>query len=184
MRRQATFYPHGRRVLGVTLGLSLMAAACAAPEAQPAAPAVDLAAVTAEVDATVDRFFELADQRDWTAAGDLMGEEFAIYTDGATVIPKAEYVELLSADDLVVESWELRDRETFVSPDGKLAWCRYRGLFRSTSHGENADVETAETLVLAKRDGEWKIVHAHASIAPLGGAEEGGGGEAAGEALH
>lgn len=158
---------HPMATVLVLSGALLSLGACSSRLDAGAESAPDGTAVQLEVERTVERFFELSERRDWKGVGALMAPGFEIYTDGAASFPRDEYIELLESDDLVVESWELRDLETSVSPDGRMAWCRYRGRFLMTSQGERHDVETAETLVFERRDGAWKIVQAHASIKSL-----------------
>jgi ketosteroid isomerase-like protein len=158
-----------RRVAALPLLVLLCAiiplAGCASWVRTAGAPHGDVA--EAQVRAVIHRFFTLAEARDWDAIGDLFAADFAIYTDGAAIYGKRDYIALLKQDDLVVESWELRNLEVSVAADGHSAWSRYRGQFRCLSHGERRDVETAETLILRRDGGGWQIVHAHASVKSL-----------------
>lgn len=162
-----------RKLTVLVLSWIVLLGACSpGPESDPtpaAAPASDPSEVHREVEQAVYSFFQLSEQRNWDAVGGLMAPEFEIYTDGATSFPRAEYIELLKSDDLVMESWEIEDLEISVSPDAAMAWCRYRGRFFMTTGegGERHDVETAETLVFENRGGLWRIVQAHASIKAL-----------------
>lgn len=131
------------------------------------------AAEAARVRAAIDQFYAAAQRRDWDAAGEMMSAEFELYTDEAAGFDKPTYVRLLKEDDLVVEHMELKDVEVQVSPDGRMAWGKFRGRFRHTSHGQPSEVETAETLIFRNEGGRWKIAHAHASVKPVGAAAEG-----------
>lgn len=128
---------------------------------------VDTAAEAVRVRAALDRFFDASKKRDWDATADLMSADFELYTDQAQGVGKTEYISLLKQDDLVVEHMELKDVAIRVSGDGQMAWAKYRGLFRSTSQGKPADVETAETLIFSNEGGAWKMTRAHASIKAL-----------------
>lgn len=138
----------------------LLGAACPAGLSASSPGAAD----EEEVRAFVHSFFDLLQRRDWDAVGRRFADDFVLYTDQAAVFPKGAYVDLLKQDDLVVESWKLDGLEVRVSADGSTAWSRYRGSFRCTSHGQRADAETAETLVLRRGQASWVIVHAHASV--------------------
>ena len=128
-------------------------------------PSVDLAAEKARVNEVLNQFFELARKRDWDATGELMSEDFEVYTDGAVVLGKKDYVELMKKDDLEVKDMELKDRTVQVSGDGRMAWMTYRGYFNCVTHGKPHVVETAETLIFRKDDEQrWKIVRSHASV--------------------
>lgn len=128
-------------------------------------PAVDLVTEKAQVNEVLDQFFDLARKRDWDATGRLMSEDFEVYTDGAAVFGKKDYVELMKEDDLEVKDMELKEREVQVSGDGRMAWMTYRGYFNCVTHGKPHVVETAETLIFRKDDEQrWKIVRSHASV--------------------
>jgi ketosteroid isomerase-like protein len=135
------------------------------------APATNTPATTvdqsAEVKKVIDQFFSAAKKRDWDAAAEFMAKDFELYTDGASVFNKEAYLKVLKEDDMEVTEVELRDLQIHVSTDGQMAWARYRGLFKSTSHNQSSTIETAETLIF-KREGEhWKMTRAQASLKPL-----------------
>ena len=128
---------------------------------------VDQAAETARVKQVVDQFFSAAKKRDWDATAEFMSADFELYTDGASGFNKQAYVKVLKEDDMELNSMELRDLEIRVSSDGQMAWCKYRGLFKSTSHNQVSNVETAETLIFHKEGQQWKIARAHVSLKTL-----------------
>jgi ketosteroid isomerase-like protein len=115
----------------------------------------------------VDDFFAAAKKQDWDAAGNLMSADFELYTDEAQSFDKEAYVRLLKKDDIKTTSMELKDLEIRVSSDAQMAWCKYRGFFEASSHGELSNVETAETLIFKKEGDLWKITRAHASVKPI-----------------
>jgi len=125
---------------------------------------VDQDAEAARVRKVLDQFFSDAKKRDWDAVGQSMAADFEMYTDGAAAVNKQDYVKVLKEDDLELSYMELRDMEIRVSSDGQMAWTKYRGLFKSTSHNQPSNVETAETLIFKKDSGQWKITRAHVSI--------------------
>ena len=91
-----------------------------------------------------------AKKRDWDAAAKFMATDFELYTDGASGFNKQAYIKVLKEDDMELVYMELRDMEIRVSSDGQMAWGNYAD-FQSTSHNQQAPVETAETLIF-KRD--------------------------------
>jgi ketosteroid isomerase-like protein len=114
---------------------------------------------------TLDLFFTAALKQDWEAAGNVMSEDFVIFTDGAKSYRKDEYVKLLKADNLLLKRYELRDLKLGTS--GELAWVTYRGYFESTSHGMFSRVETLETLLFRSEAGKWRMFRAQATIRDL-----------------
>ena len=122
---------------------------------------------TAQVQKVVDQFFSAAKKRDWDAEAELMSTDFELYTDGASGFSKQAYIKVLKEDDMQLVTMDLRDMEIRVSSDGQMAWAKYRGLFKFTSHNQPANVESAETLIFKREGEQWKITRAHVSIKPL-----------------
>ena len=128
---------------------------------------VDQAAETIRVRKVLDQFFSEAKKRDWDAVGELMSTDFELYTDGASVFNKQAYVKIFKEDDMQLGYMELRDVEIRVSSDGQMAWAKYRGFFKTSTHNQPGTVETAETLIFKKENQQWKITRAHVSMKPL-----------------
>jgi ketosteroid isomerase-like protein len=117
-----------------------------------------------DVRLTLDKFFATAAQQDWDKIGEMLTEDFQIFTDEVTILNKAEYIKVLKQDDIRFTQMRLRDLRLEVSQGGQIAWCRYHGFFHTSSGRKSTYVETAETVVFRNEFGTWKIVQAHASI--------------------
>lgn len=128
---------------------------------------VDQAAETTRVRKVVDQFFSTAKKRDWDGVAELMSTDFELYTDGASVFDKQAYVKIFKEDDMQLAYMELKDMEIRVSSDGQMAWAKYRGFFKTSTHNQPGTVETAETLIFKKENEQWKITRAHVSMKPL-----------------
>ena len=137
------------------------------PSTNTHATIVDQAAETTRVRKVVDQFFSTAKKRDWDAVAELMSTDFELYTDGASVFDKQAYVKIFKEDDMQLAYMELRDMEIRVSSDGQMAWAKYRGFFKTSTHNQPSTVETAETLIFKKEGEQWKITRAHVSMKPL-----------------
>jgi ketosteroid isomerase-like protein len=151
----------------VQLVLLSIIAIAGIPSNETRAIFVDQDAETARVKKILDQFFSKAKKHDWDAVAECMATDFELYTDGASGFNKQAYVKVLKEDDLELSYMELRDMEIRVSSDGQMAWSKYRGLFKSISHNQPSNVETAETLIFKKEGGQWKITRAHVSIKNL-----------------
>jgi len=121
----------------------------------------------ASVKKAVDQFYNAVKKHDWDAAAELMSADFELYTDGASGFSKQAYVKVMKEDDIQLTSMELRDMDVRVSSDGQMAWCKYRGLFKMSSHNQASTMETSETLIFKREGDQWKITHAHVSLKPL-----------------
>ena len=137
------------------------------PPTNTRATIVDQAAETIRVRQVVDQFFSAAKKSDWDAEAELMATDFELYTDGASGFNKQAYLKVLKEDDMKLAHMELRDMEIRVSSDGQMAWAKYRGLFKTTSHNQPSTLETAETLIFKREGEQWKITRAHVSLKPL-----------------
>jgi uncharacterized protein (TIGR02246 family) len=137
------------------------------PYSNTRATIVDQAAETIQVRKVVDQFFNTAKKRDWDAVAELMSSDFELYTDGASVFNKQAYVKIFKEDDMQLAYLELKDMEVRVSSDGQMAWAKYRGFFKTSTHNQPSTVETAETLIFKKESEQWKITRAHVSMKPL-----------------
>ena len=128
---------------------------------------VDPAAESIQVRKVLDQFFTEAKKRDWDAVAELMSTDFELYTDGASAFNKQAYVKIFKEDDMQLAYMELKDMEIRVSSDGEMAWAKYRGFFKTSTHNQPGTLETAETLIFKKEAEQWKITRAHVSIKPL-----------------
>jgi ketosteroid isomerase-like protein len=155
------------RAVPVQLLLLCAFGMAATPCANTRATDVDPAAEATRIRMVVDQFFRAAQKHDWDAAAGFMSADFELYTDGASAFNKQDYVKVLKEDDMEVASMELRDVEIRVASDGEMAWGKYRGLFKSSSHDQPSTLETAETLIFKREGGRWKIARAHVSLKTL-----------------
>ena len=137
------------------------------PSTNTRATIVDQAAEATRVRNVVDQFFSTAKKRDWDAVAEFMSTDFELYTDGASVFNKQAYVKVFKEDDMQLAYMELRDMEIRVSSDGQMAWAKYRGFFKTSTHNQPSTVETAETLIFKKEGEQWKITRAHVSMKPV-----------------
>ncbi|HEY6802468.1 MAG TPA: nuclear transport factor 2 family protein [Pyrinomonadaceae bacterium] len=133
----------------------------------PTTTTVDQPAEIAKVKQVVDQFFSTAKKHDWDGAAALMSTDFELYTDGASSFDKPTYVKVLKDDDMQFAEIELKDLEIRVSSDGQMAWGKYRGLFKGSSHNQPVTLETAETLIFKREADQWKITRAHVSLKPV-----------------
>ena len=165
--RHARFFCWGLVVLalGLLVGCGGGQALHEVDAAETTAPAVDLEKERAAVRQVIDDFYEAATQQDWNRISALMTDDFRLFADGATVFTKRPYLEILESEDLGVLDMALNGLEIHVASGGETAWCTFNGYFK---HSEELEVETAETLIFVKKEGDWKILHSHASVKMLG----------------
>jgi ketosteroid isomerase-like protein len=55
---------------------------------------------------------------------------------------------------------------TYIKIEGNLAWACYQWEFSASVDGQPVTSQGQTTLVLAKRNNRWVIVHNHTSLAP------------------
>jgi ketosteroid isomerase-like protein len=112
----------------------------------------------------LDNFFAAAGKQDWDKVGGMLAEDFAMFTDEATILNKDEYIKVMKQDNLRVAQMQLKDLRIEVSEQGQMAWCRYHGFFHISAGPQSSFVETAETVVFRNESSGWKLVQAHASV--------------------
>jgi ketosteroid isomerase-like protein len=67
----------------------------------------------------------------------------------------------LDADLLFAATVEREPLHTSVLVSGDLAYVLTQARSHGTFHGNRVDLNNAETMVLRRNDGQWKIVHVH-----------------------
>ncbi|MFP5329926.1 MAG: YybH family protein [Alphaproteobacteria bacterium] len=131
------------------------------PEAQPAETS-GLSAEAREAAAVVDAFHAALRGGDTAAALAMLAEDVLIFEGGGVERSKAEYashhLEADAAFSKAVTS-TLTRRAGGVS--GDLAWVASEGRTAGEYKGRPVDRVTAETMLLRRSGGAWKIVHIH-----------------------
>jgi ketosteroid isomerase-like protein len=156
--------PLGAAALAALLSLTSPAAAheasaAAAPQTLATRPARGAADI-------VDAFHAALKRGDTVAAAALLAEDALIFEEGGAERSKAEY----AAHHLPSDAQFSRSVSSVVSrraghSQGALAWIATEGRTTGSYKGKPVDLSTAETMVLRRSDGTWKIVHIHWSSA-------------------
>jgi len=117
--------------------------------------------------ATVDAFHAALNRGDTKGALLLLADDALIFESGGVERTKAEYAaHHLKADvDFSKSVSSIVVRRTGRS-DGVLAWVATDGRTKGNYMGKALDLLTAETMILRKVGGVWKIIHVHWSSAP------------------
>lgn len=123
----------------------------------------------AAVRAVLDRLAEIYVTRDAAA----MASIFAADADVTMFSPGAErVVGLGDIQAKAISDWARTDaatlayRRTVVSAAGPVAWVATDADFAVSAGGHQTTMPVRITFVLEQRDGEWRIAHAHYSLAP------------------
>ena len=134
----------------------------AAPTAQPSAlpPAARAPA------AVVDRFHDALRRGDTATAAAQMANEALIFEAGGVERSKQEYAaHHLGADAAFSKAVPSKITQRSGAAFGNLAWIASEGRTTGTFNGKAVDRITAETMVLKRVGGAWKIIHIHWSSA-------------------
>ena len=127
----------------------------------------------AAVRTVLDRLADVYVTRD----ASVMASLFASDPDVTMFSPGAERV--VGLDDIqakAVSDWARTDAATLaygrtsVSAAGSVAWVTADADFTVSAGGQETVTPMRITFVLEQRDGEWRITHAHYSIAPVAAA--------------
>ena len=143
--------------------------ACEAPTPSP-----DL---TAEQDAVHNALVQgvLAfENHDWPAYAALWAKDPGIsivhpgareWVDGWEAVGK-KYRAVISDTSIHITATTFR-QDIHVSPSGDVAWVTQQDTLSFAQNGQSQALLQWSTAILEKREGAWKLVHAHASQMPL-----------------
>jgi len=121
----------------------------------------------ANVRKALDSFFHAVDKRDWKTVEDVLAPDFHFYGDDLMVLDRLQFIDAMRADDMKIDKLDLKDVTINLSPDGQMAWATYRAHLESTMRNSPYNMDSAETVVLRKEQGNWKLTHNHASVKKL-----------------
>ena len=156
--------PLGAAAVAAVLSL---ASPVAAHEAPASAAPERLVSVSARGAADiVDAFHAALKRGDAEAAAALLADDALIFEEGGAERSKSEY----AAHHLPADAQFSRGVSSVISrraghSQGALAWIATEGRTTGSYKGKPVDLATAETMVLRRSDGSWKIVHIHWSSA-------------------
>lgn len=106
-------------------------------------------------------YYDAFHKKDWKRFSDCLTEDFTYYTDGCTVQDKKAFVEFLSGDVWMGDSYELLD--IHCSESESMAFCAYRTRFIGKDGEKEIELNAIESTVLRMTDDGWKIFHSHTS---------------------
>lgn len=133
-------------------GVSLGASAAVADIAGDARPAV----------AVVEAFTQALQRGDLRRVADLLDPSLIVFESGSAEISREEYLGHHAKEDVQflahVQVELLRRRANVV---GDFAWVASESVIHLRRDGKPKALLTAETFVLRREAGEWRIVHIH-----------------------
>lgn len=140
-----------------------------APAAQPDGALAVVPAVTSSQTArAIVGAFHAALRDNWRQGVlDLLAPDVAIFEQGYTESSRDAYADGHLDNDLnfaQTTQYDVVHRESYAS--GDMAWVITQARTTGTFAGEKVDIDNTETMVLARRKGEWRIVHIHWSAHP------------------
>jgi ketosteroid isomerase-like protein len=116
--------------------------------------------------ATVDMFHAALRRGDTASAAALLATDALIFESGEVERSKAEYAaHHLGADAEFARAVASSVTRRAGYSDGKVAWIASEGRTTGTYEGRPIDALTAETMLLRRTGGKWRIVHIHWSSA-------------------
>ena len=148
----------------LSLGAALLLSLAPPPEAPSPAPA--LSSVATEAAAAVDAFHAALARGESVAALALLAEDALILEQGGAEHGKAEYAAShLAADSAFARAVRVARTRRSGAAEGDLAWIATEAHASGRFGGRDIDHATAETMVLRRAGGAWRIVHIHWSSA-------------------
>lgn len=156
------------RLVAFAIIVSLAPAASAVPAPMTASPSNSLPLAARGAAATVDAFHRALRRGDTSAAARLLSEDALIFEAGSVERSKAEY----AAHHLAADAEFSRAVPSVVTrrsggSAGGLAWIASEGRTSGSFRGKAVDRTTAETMLLRRVGGAWRIAHIHWSSAAV-----------------
>jgi ketosteroid isomerase-like protein len=117
--------------------------------------------------ATVDAFHAALRRGDTAAAAALLSDDALIFESGGVERSKAEYAaHHLPADAEFSRAVSSNVTRRAGDSDGPVAWVSTEGRTTGAYKRKPIDLLTAETMILRRAGGQWRIVHVHWSSQP------------------
>lgn len=136
------------------------AAPAASPHAQTAAPA----ATTPET--TVDAFAQALRRGDTATLRTLLASDVLILEGGGAERSAEEYLGGHAVSDAAfLKDAHIQQTARTTQTEGDLAWVATESELHVERDGQPVTLSSAETMLLQKIDGAWRIVHIHWSSA-------------------
>lgn len=150
-------------ILGLSLALaSPLSAAAHDPSTARAAASSQLSPEAAAAAEVVDRFHEALRRGDTAAALELLAPEVLIYEEGGAERSRTEYASHHLAADAAFAAAVPSTRSLRTGRAvGDMAWVATESRTTGRYRDRAVDRLSAETMVLRRERGRWRIVHVH-----------------------
>lgn len=136
------------------------AAAAAPSQAQAPAP------VPTTPEATVDAFAQALRRGDTATLRTLLAPDVLILEGGGAERSAEEYLGGHALSDAAfLKTAHIRQTARMAKTDGDLAWVATESELHVERDGQPVTLNSAETMLLQRIDGAWRIVHVHWSSA-------------------
>lgn len=147
-----------------TLAMAHENAPHAAPAASAHAQTEALVATTPE--ATVDAFAQALRRGDTAALRTLLAPDVLILEGGGAERSAEEYLSGHAVSDAAfLKTAHIQQTARTAKTEGELAWVATESELHVERDGQPVTLGSAETMLLQKIDGAWRIVHIHWSSA-------------------
>jgi uncharacterized protein (TIGR02246 family) len=127
------------------------------------------AVTEAAVRAVIDRLADVYVTRDAAVLASVFAPDpdVVMYSPGAEPVVGLPAIQAKAVSDWTrSDAASLTYRRTSVSAAGSVAWVTTDADFAVSAAGAETTTPVRITFVLVQRGGEWRIVHAHYSLAP------------------
>jgi ketosteroid isomerase-like protein len=135
---------------------------CAGPPAAGRAAGGDDSADRQAVSKTIDGFEAALRAADFERVSALLDPGVVILESGGAERSREEYLASHAKSDAAfMKDAQIRDRKTDVKVAGDAAWAMTTSKVQYEYEGKPRTVNAAETMILRRGPGGWKIVHIH-----------------------
>ena len=156
------------RNLTATLALAILLCTATAQGRQDQASTGIAADESVAATTVVDAFGAALMASDFAKVSTLLAPDVLILESGGAERSREEYLSHHApADARFLQGTTSRRIERRVRINGDLAWVGTESELTAMKEGKALRLASAETMVLARTDGTWRIVHIHWSSRPL-----------------
>ena len=108
-------------------------------------------------------FYDAFNNKKSKVIEDCLSDDFSYFTDNCHVQNKSDFISFIQSNDWQGESFQLEELKIRRSESDDYAFATYRTKFEGISGGTKIRFQAIETVIFRVEQGEWKILHLHAT---------------------
>lgn len=116
-----------------------------------------------EIEPILEKYYDAFNYKDWITFGNFLDDNFRYFTDNCIVQTKDEFLDFLKRDKWQGKNYILSNLNAPADVNSDFVAATYKIEFNGSFDNQQITVSAIETMILTKRNDEWKILHCHTS---------------------